>query len=90
MTTFAEANKTIHPVETQWHYPILMQYGFEAKTKEAIGFVRSYKYVHPESKETIICTTGASADYWETNEIYGNSTFWSDLDPYLKNKYEPI
>lgn len=37
-------NETIHKVETQWHYPRMIKYGFKPITKEAIGFVHSYVY----------------------------------------------
>lgn len=81
--SFNQANKTIHPVETQWHYPILTKYGFEPIAKEGIGFVRSYTYIHPATQCEIIVTTGASADYWKdtTNKEFG---YWKALEPHLK------
>lgn len=82
--TFEEADKVVHPVTSQWHYPILIEYGFEAVTKEAIGFVRSYDYIHPISRRQIRCTTGCSSDYWEDLTVK-KTKFWSDLEPYLKS-----
>jgi len=79
---FDEANKKVHPVETQWHYDILMKYGYVAETKEAIGFVRSYTYRHPKSGIEITCTTGTSADYW--NSSSGKHGFWATLENFLK------
>jgi hypothetical protein len=82
MASFNEADKVVHNVEGQWHYPILTRYGYEAVTKEAPGFVRSYDYVHPSGR-TVRCTTGASADYWSAPGNKGG--YWSDLEPYLKS-----
>jgi len=87
---FREANETIHPVEQQWHYPILTKYGFVPITKTAQGFVRSYVYEHPVTREMVSANTGASADYWETTGKGSGdfSHFWAGLEPYLKSKYE--
>ncbi len=63
MSAFDEANKVVHSVTTQWHYPILINAGFVAETKEAVGFVRSYVYRHADGR-VVTCTTGYSADYW--------------------------
>jgi len=83
---FEEANKKVHPVEDQWHYPILTKYGYEPVTKEAVGFVRSYDYTHPATRHTIRCCTGYSSDYWRTVPFLPESKqgYWSDLEPYLK------
>jgi hypothetical protein len=81
MLTFEEANKAIHKVEDQWHHPILTRYGFTPLTKEATGFVRSYKYMHP-SGIVVQCTTGSSSDYWAAST--GGRGYWSDLEPFLK------
>lgn len=77
--------ETIHPVEKQWHYAILTHYGFVPKTKEAVGWVRSYDYYHPATGHEIRMTTGAHADYWRV-EGYVNTgkCYWADLEPYLK------
>lgn len=78
---FEEANKKIHPVEKQWHHPIMVKHGFLAETKEGVGFVRSYTYKHPDGR-TIVCTTGVNADTWrdpDTNE----SGYWMALEPHI-------
>lgn len=75
------ANKTVHPVEEQWHYPILTKYGFVPNTKEGVGFVRSYEYEHPNGRK-VRCITGLSCDYWSDQE---NTGFWSDLEKWLKS-----
>jgi len=82
---FAEANKTIHPVETQWHYPTMTKYGYIADTQQGIGFVRTYDYHHPTSGHSMSVTTGYSADYFrdDHNPMTGLG-FWGDLEPHLK------
>lgn len=83
--TFQSANEKVHPVETQWHYAILTRHGFTPVTREATGFVRSYRYVHPSGLE-IVCTTGVNRDYW-TNpngaDVSAPGTSWSKLEPYI-------
>jgi hypothetical protein len=77
---FAEANKQVHPVEDQWHYQTLIDAGFVAETKSAVGFVRSYTYYKGEHQ--IKCNTGASSDYW-TDLKTNKGGYWSDLAPHL-------
>ena len=72
---FEEANKVVHKVETQWHYPIMIGKGFKSLTKEGIGFVRSYRY--EKGDHMVTCTTGANADHWSDNK--GNSGYWGTL-----------
>lgn len=79
----ADADKKVHPVEDQWHYPILTKFGFIPLDKTGIGFVRSYRYEHPESKHTIVTTTGYSSDHW-SDKTAGDSGYWADLEPHLK------
>jgi hypothetical protein len=85
MTSFEEANKTVHKVEDQWHYPYMMKGGFTAETKEAVGFVRGYTYKHP-SGIVVRCCTGVNADYWEAAQDGKrlDGGYWSDLEPFLK------
>lgn len=75
------ADRKVHKVEEQWHYPILTRYGFNPVTKEDVGLVRSYKYEHPSGRQ-ITVHTGMSSD-WNEGEKFG---YWSDLEPYLKDK----
>jgi len=94
-TSFAQAMKSIHPVETQWHYPKLTKYGFIPDTKSAVGMVRTYKYHHPETGEIITASTGANSDHWESDQYKftrgkEGEWFWGGLEPYLKTKYEAI
>lgn len=77
---FAEAKLKVHPVETQWHYLPMTAKGFEAKTKTAVGFVRSYDY--ERSGHVIRLTTGANADYWTDLET-GQIGLWRELEPHL-------
>ncbi len=53
---------------------------------QGLGFVRSYNYHHPNSKITIIVTTGYHADHW--NAMDGSkevgSGLWSSLEPFIK------
>ena len=83
-TAFDEANKKVHPVETQWHYKTLTDAGFEPETKEATGFVRKYKYKHPDGRE-IIVSTGASSDYWEDPKTKKGG-YWGELEKYVSQK----
>ncbi len=78
---FADANTVVHPVTTQWHYPILTKAGFVPETKEAAGFVRSYLYVHPDGRK-IRAATGFNADYWDdlTSGGYG---YWGTLGTHV-------
>jgi len=81
--SFNEADKQVHPVETQWHYDIMTKYGYTPITKEGIGFVRSYIYVHPTKSERFGLTTGRHADYWA--EVGTNhSGYWGTLEARLK------
>lgn len=82
-TAFEKANQAVHPVEKQWHYPIMTKHGYVPDTKEGIGFVRAYHYTHPETKHTMKVVTGASADYWEDNAHANGFGYWADLDPHL-------
>ena len=79
---FNEANKIVHPVETQWHYPIMTKYGYVPVTLTGIGFVRSYEYTHPETGRSIKVSTGVNADYWEDGGAFG---YWRDLEPHLQS-----
>mgnify|MGYP006349580407 CR=1 FL=1 len=79
MQTFNEADKVVHPVEAQWHYKILEPLGWIAQTKEAVGFVRSYVYTHPESDSVIQCRTGVHADTWEEITYRKHWGYWPTL-----------
>lgn len=82
-----KADKHVHPVETQWHYPILTKYGYKANTKEGIGLSRSYTYQHP-IQPPVKVTTGINGDYWESEDRGKYSYWWSGLELYLKNKFD--
>ncbi len=82
---FAEANKRVHPVETQWHHKVLTPLGFVADTKEGIGFVRQYWYTGPNGCR-VKCCTGASADYWESDN--GGKGYWGTLEAWAKQNCE--
>lgn len=84
---FEAGNKKEHPVETQWHYPIMTDAGFEAVTKSGTGFVRSYDYEKSDHKVTV--TTGANADHWE-DKTTGNRGLWKELEPHLKSLNEGL
>lgn len=77
---FNEANKVVHKVEGEWHYPIFVKHGYEPVEKEGVGFVRSYNYIHKVRGNRIKWTTGANADYWEGS---GGRGYWGGLEPYL-------
>lgn len=81
--TFEEANQTEHPVETQWHYPIMSAAGFEALTKTGTGFVRGYVYKHPVTQKQIRAVTGVNADYWEDQDT-SQGGYWSTLEAHVK------
>lgn len=81
MTDFETSNKKVHPVETQWHYPVMVSFGFEPVTKEAVGFVRTYEYFHPAGHH-IKVSTGVNSDYW-TNLKNKEMGYWSELESYL-------
>lgn len=80
------ADKVVHKVEGEWHYPIMTKYGYEPITKEGTGFVRAYKYVHPQTKHEMTAHTGVSADYWRdpVNSSTTGKNYWADLEPHLK------
>ena len=78
---FEEANKTEHPVEKQWHYPILTKHGFVAVTKVGTGFVRTYTYEHPDGR-AIQCNTGVSSDYW-TDLGTKEFGYWAALEKHI-------
>lgn len=78
---FERANERVHPVEKQWHYPILVAAGFVAKTRGAVGFVRKYDYEHPDGR-VVSCHTGASSDYWKSGDKRG---YWGELESWCKS-----
>ena len=80
MKDFEQADRVVHPVEKEWHYPILIKYGYVPITKEAVGFVRFYDYEHPITKHKIKARVGVNADYWSADDSGG---YWSELEPYL-------
>lgn len=82
MKTFEEANKTVHPVTSQWHYPILTKHGYLPETQEEVGFVRKYIYTHPTTKHSMRLVTGMSSDYW-TDTKTSKVGYWNELDTYL-------
>lgn len=82
---FNKANSTIHPVERQWHYPLMVRFGFKPITKEATGFVRSYEYVNNIDRK-IVLNTGFNFDYWK-DEMSNMGGYWSDLENYLGSIY---
>lgn len=77
---FVQANKKVHKVEDQWHYPILTKHGYIPQDKERIGFVRSYEYIHPETGDVIIASTGANCDHWRAKDAGG---FYYSLEGHL-------
>lgn len=83
---FEDANKKIHPVESQWHYPIMTKYGFVPNTKQAVGFVRTYEYQHANGNK-IHVTTGMQSDYW-SHQASKKLGFWNELESYLKKLHE--
>lgn len=82
MTCIDEADKVVHSVEKEWHYPIFTKYGFNPLIREATGLVRSYDYVNA-SGHKITWTTGYSSDRWRdvTSDKWG---YWSDLEAHLQ------
>lgn len=84
ITRFNEANKAVHPVETEWHYKIMTKYGFIADTKEGIGFVRGYEYHHQTTGHKIRVCTGVNADYFTNHEQEVYPNYWANLEPHLK------
>lgn len=79
---FDLANKKEHPVEKEWHYPIMTRHGFEPVTKIAVGLVRSYLYKHPDGCEVRVAT-GASRDYWTALNRQGD---WHKLEAFLEGR----
>lgn len=85
---FNKANETVHPVEGESHYPKLTKYGFTPITKEAVGFVRSYDYQHPNGA-TVRWSTGVNADYWSGKLADGQTGggYWPALDVWLEQHF---
>ena len=85
--SFEEANKKIHKVEDQWHFPILTKFGFKPIQLEAVGFVRSYRYEHPNGR-VIVCTTGVNSDRWEEMITQDKLRwgYWSELEKHLSSE----
>ncbi len=81
---FDKADKTVHPVEKQWHYQFMMDAGYKAETAEARGFVRQYFYTHPDTRRRFKICTGVNSDYWIDLKIkkYGH---WTDLKGHLES-----
>ena len=79
---FKAANNKVHPVETQWHYPILTKYDFKPLTPSQTGFVRTYQYQN-DAGHQITVTTGSNADYWRDDTVTGGG-YWASLEPHLE------
>jgi hypothetical protein len=77
---FNEANKVEHPVEGEWHYPIMIDAGFKPITLMGIGLVRSYEY--EKNNHKILVATGVNADYWR-DEQNNKGGYWMDLKGYV-------
>jgi hypothetical protein len=84
MTTFEEANNYGHPVETQWHYKVLIPLGWVAETHEATGLVRSYDYSLLGTDLKIRCTTGVNADHWQETTHKKAGGYWGTLEKFAK------
>ena len=84
-----EADQKEHPVETQWHYKILIEYGYIPKTKSQKGLVRAYEYTRPDYRSAIRVTTGCNADYWE-DLMSGTFGYWGDLESHLKKIHKAM
>jgi hypothetical protein len=79
--TYEQANQRVHLVETQWHYPILINAGFIPETLVQTGTDRKYKYTHKDG-HTLICKSSDQAEYW-LNTRTGTLGYWRDLVTYL-------
>ena len=84
MSTFAEANNAVHPVEAQWHHKVLIPLGWVAETKEATGFVRCYDYSLPGTDYKVRCATGVNADHWQELTHKKNGGYWGTLEKFAK------
>ena len=82
--TIEDANKIVHPVTSEWHYPILIKLGFKPLTNSDIGLVRRYQYNHPLfPSKRVVYSIGVNADYWQLiDEKNGEEKFgyWSTLE----------
>jgi hypothetical protein len=77
-------HEVVHKVETQWHYPIMIKHGFQPKTLEVKGLVRSYEYEHPETKHRMIVATGVHCDYWSDLTAKAGG-YWDTLESHIKH-----
>lgn len=84
MSIYAEANKKVHPVETQWHYDILAPLGWVAETREATGLVRCYDYSLPGTDYRVRCATGVNADHWSELTHKKAAGYWGTLEKFAK------
>lgn len=76
-----QADKKEHPVETEWHYPVMTAHGYRPLDLIGIGFVRAYRYQN-EQGHIITCRTGVNADYWVDQS--GKQGYWGDLKKHLE------
>jgi hypothetical protein len=83
--TFKSVNQIIHPVQKQWHYPIMTKYGYVADTKEDTDFVRKYDYHNPITGHKMSVHTGANADYFCDDYNPVKDYLWAGLEPHLKS-----
>lgn len=81
---FQKANEKVHTVESQWHHKIMADAGFVPQTPSAVGFVRSYLYLHPIYGTEITVTTGYSADTW-SDKTNGKGGYWGTLEAHVQN-----
>jgi len=78
-----EADKVIHPVETQWHYEIMTKHRFIPLDKTDVGLVRSYRYKHPNTDHYITVSTGYHSDHWK-DETTGDGGYHGTLEAHLE------
>lgn len=89
LDAFNAADAVVHPVHTQWHYPIVTKYGYVPDTLSAVGFVRKYYYTNPVTNHVIEVTTGVHADHW-IDRASGKFGYWAELEPYLASLVSPV
>jgi hypothetical protein len=71
----------IHPVDTQWHFPIMTRAGFVPVTREAKGLVRRYEYTRGD--HVVVVCTGLNMDYF-VDMTLKKERIWSELEKHLK------
>lgn len=87
ITNFTEAEKEVHRVEDEWHFPVLTLFNFQPIEKQTVGRIRVYHYKN-ETQNIIKAAFSYGAFYWKDKEKYAGGVDLRSLEEHLKIFYK--